>query len=825
MIGIAIKEDGLISNSYFNIKIDGNTREDAILTTKGINEAIKYASENNINYIKLEKGKYIIDVVDNEITLMSNIELDLNGSTLNVLSNSEPRYNLIHIIDAQNVKVKNGMLLGDRETHDYTNQSPSTHEWGHGIKIEQAKDIEISDLDISLMTGDGIDINDTMVEDKMRTENIVITRNNIHHVRRNGISVGAVDTLDITHNTIHDISGTNPQSGIDIERNNTNQFYKNVTISNNKIYNHKNGSSIAFFDTAENFKIIDNDLSDRITASRYSRRDRDYTFPYLPIEEIMEQYNITITGNKVIDESLLDKETFTATATEENVNVLNMRTSQIFVTGVQINKTTLELEEANTETLTATTIPTNADYRAVTWSSSNKNVATITLNSGKITAKSPGTTTITVTTKDGEKTATCEVTVKKKTLQDIPVSGINLNKQQMELVEGEEENLIATVVPENATNKNIIWSSADEKIAKVENGIVRGISAGTTTITAKAEDGAYESTCEVVIKERTINVTGIILNKKQINLIEGNTEELIATITPFNATNQNIKWTTSDGNVATVANGMVTGVSKGKTTITAETQDGEYKATCEVIVEEKIIDVTGISLNKTKIELVEGTTITLTPTVTPENATNKNVIWNSSDDTIAKVENGIITGISKGITTIKVLTEDEKYMAECKVTVLEKKQEEQEQQQQQQQNQENNQQQDDLKDQENKQQEQNSQTPSSDKNSKQDDTIQKNNKTNEKNEQASNNNEKKNNLNEGISNNKDVKNENKTTYQNNNTQNSSTTTSTAINGKETTAKTILPKTGANEEIIIIAITIFFILSIIFGVKIKKYKGI
>ena len=653
MIGIAIKEDGLISNSYFNIKIDGNTREDAILTTKGINEAIKYASENNINYIKLEKGKYIIDVVDNEITLMSNIELDLNGSTLNVLSNSEPRYNLIHIIDAQNVKVKNGMLLGDRETHDYTNQSPSTHEWGHGIKIEQAKDIEISDLDISLMTGDGIDINDTMVEDKMRTENIVITRNNIHHVRRNGISVGAVDTLDITHNTIHDISGTNPQSGIDIERNNTNQFYKNVTISNNKIYNHKSGSSIAFFDTAENFKIIDNDLSDRITASRYSRRDRDYTFPYLPIEEIMEQYNITITGNKVIDESLLDKETFTATATEENVNVLNMRTSQIFVTGVQINKTTLELEEGNTETLTATTIPTNADYRAVTWSSSNKSVATITLNSGKITAKSPGTTTITVTTKDGEKTATCEVTVKKKTLQDIPVSGINLNKQQMELVEGEEENLIATVVPENATNKNIIWSSADEKIAKVENGI--------------------------------------------------------------------------------------------------------------------------------------------------------------------------ITGISKGKTTIKVLTADEKYMAECEVTVLEKKQEEQEQQQQQ--NQENNQQQDYLKDQENKQQEQNSQTPSSDKNSKQDDTIQKNNNTNEKNEEASNNNEEKNNLNEGISNNKDVKNENKTTYQNNNTQNSSTTTSTAINGKETTAKTILPKTGANEEIIIIAITIFFILSIIFGIKIKKYKGI
>lgn len=694
--------------------MNGSTREDAILTTKGINEAIKYASENNINYIKLEKGTYLIDVVDNEITLMSNIELDLNGSTLKVLSNSEPRYNLIHIIDVQNVKVKNGILLGDRETHDYTNQASSTHEWGHGIKIENAKDIEISNLDISLMTGDGIDINDTMDENKMRTEDIVITRNNIHHVRRNGISVGAVDTLEITYNSIHDISGTNPQSGIDIERNNANQFYKNVTISNNKIYNHKNGSSIAFFDTAENFKIIDNELSDRITAARYSRRDRNDTFPYLPIEDIMEQYNITISGNKVIDESLLDKETYTATATEENVNVLNMRTSQVFVTGVTINKTTLELEEGDTETLTATTIPTNADYRAVTWSSSNKNVATITVNSGKITAKSPGTTIITVTTKDGEKTATCEVTVTEKTVQGVPISGISLNKQQMELEEGKEETLIATVFPEDATNKNILWSSADEKIAKVENGVVRGVSVGTTTITAKTEDGGYESTCEVVIKERTINVTGIVLNKMQINIIEGNEEELFATITPYNATNKNIKWT-------------------------------------------------------------------------------------SSDENIAKVTKGIVTGISKGITTIRVSTVDEKYIAECEVTVLEKKQEEQQNQEQE----------------EEQQQEQNSQTQSSANNSKQDDIINNSNNTNNTNSEN----------NDGISNNKDVKNENKTTYQNKITQNSSITTSEAINGKETTAKTTLPKTGANEEIIIIAITVFFIFSIIFGIKIKKYKGI
>lgn len=496
-----IREDGLINNNYFNIKINANTKEDALLTTKGINEAIKYANKNNITYIKLETGTYTIDVVSSEITLRSNIELDLNGSTLKVLSNSEPIYNLIHIYDVENVKVKNGTLIGDRETHDFSSLN-STHEWGHGIKIEQAKNIEISSLNIYSMTGDGIYISDSMAEDKIRTEKIVINQNDIHHVRRNGISVIAVETLDIIGNTIHDISGTTPQTGIDIERNHEYQFYKNITISNNKIYNHKSNSSIAFFDTAENFKIINNELSDRITAGRYSKRAREDTFPYIPIEDIIEKYNITISGNKVIDERFLDKEIYSKTATKDNVNVLNMRTSQIFVTGVKLNKTTLILEEGDTETLIATTIPSNADYRAVTWSSNNKNVVTVNTSSGKITAKSPGTAIITVTTKDGEKTAICEVTVVEKKVQNIPVLGISLNKNQIELTIGEEETLIATLTPNNTTNKNIIWNSENEIIAKVENGTIRGLSVGKTTITVITEDGKYTAECEVTVIDK-----------------------------------------------------------------------------------------------------------------------------------------------------------------------------------------------------------------------------------------------------------------------------------------------------------------------------------
>lgn len=151
--GNIIAKDGLIDNSYFNIVVDSDTKEQALLNSNGISEAIKYANENGISYIKLQQGTYTFDVVNSKIRLMSNIEIDLNGSTLKVLPNSAQVYTLIHIYDVQNVKVKNGFLIGDKEEHQFT-EDEQTHEWGHGVRIEHAKNVEISNLDISKMTGD-----------------------------------------------------------------------------------------------------------------------------------------------------------------------------------------------------------------------------------------------------------------------------------------------------------------------------------------------------------------------------------------------------------------------------------------------------------------------------------------------------------------------------------------------------------------------------------------------------------------------------------------------------------------------------------------------
>ncbi len=404
-----ISEDGIINNDYFEIPIDGNTERDAILASYGIDNAIKYAKNNNIKFIKLETGHYFIDTVNIAIQLESNIDFDLNGSIIEVLRNSKPKYNLINISNVENTTIRNGVLIGDKELHDYDYQAESTHEWGHGIRIEHAKNITISNLDISMMTGDGIYINDFMSDENMRTENIIISSNNIHDIRRNGISVIAVDKLEIINNNIYNISGTKPQTGIDIERNFEKQSYKNVIIQNNKIYNHKNGSSIQLMDTAQNLQILNNDLAGRITAYRSSRVKREETFPYVSAREIMSMYDIIILNNRTINEEMIRKGEYNLTASNDNVNSLEIRTNQIHVEKVELDKTTLNLQIGEEKKLTETISPDSADYKAVEWYSSDDSIVTI--KKGIVKARKAGNATITVKTLDGEKIATCDVFV------------------------------------------------------------------------------------------------------------------------------------------------------------------------------------------------------------------------------------------------------------------------------------------------------------------------------------------------------------------------------------------------------------------------------
>lgn len=256
----------------------------------------------------------------------------------------------------------------------------------------------------------------------------------------------------------------------------------------------------------------------------------------------------------------------------------------VAVTGVTLDKTSLSIEAGQTAQLTATVQPGNADNQAVTWSSSDNNVVSVDAT-GKITANAKGSATITVTTADGGKTATCTVTVTEPAAP-VAVTGVILNKNNTTIYTGRTETLTATIQPADATNKAVTWTSDNTGVATVNNGVVTGVSIGSATITAKTADGGFTATCTVTVEEAPIvHPTGVSISKTSINLQIGGSETLTATVTPADANNKNVTWSTSDATVAAVdKNGKVTGIKAGNATITATTEDGGKTATCSVTV-------------------------------------------------------------------------------------------------------------------------------------------------------------------------------------------------------------------------------------------------
>ena len=333
--------------------------------------------------------------------------------------------------------------------------------------------------------------------------------------------------------------------------------------------------------------------------------------------------------------------------------------------GVYLNKDKTSLVVGGKETLVATIAPPTATNQKVRWSSDRNAVATV--EDGVITGLGLGTATITVTTVEGGKTASCEVTVIN--------FGVSLNKDKTSLLVGGKEPLFYNIQPDSATNKNVTWSSDKPEVAIVsESGEVTGKRAGKAIITVTTVEGGKTASCEVTVTNAAIPVTSVslgtpALQDNPIPLEVYKTERLIPYIEPTTATNQKVTWTSSNTTVAVVSSdGAVTGLGVGTATITVTTEDGNKTASRRFIVSHTAI--TGIFLNKNEINLVTDTSETLIPYITPDNATNKGVLWTSSDSTIAKVSaGGLVTGVKNGEVTITVTTVIGNKSDSCTVTV------------------------------------------------------------------------------------------------------------------------------------------------------------
>ena len=303
--------------------------------------------------------------------------------------------------------------------------------------------------------------------------------------------------------------------------------------------------------------------------------------------------------------------------------------------------------------------------RDVTWTSSAPDIATVSEN-GLVTFLKPGKATIVVKTIDGGISGnlidTCEFYINN------PVTSVDLDYTDITLKMGEEFRLTALVLPEDASDKTVLWSSSDTNVATVnENGMVTAVNSGSATILCKSADSGETSMCNVTVYQP---VTGVTISNESMTVRKGQEFWLNATCQPENAMNKLIIWSSSDTSIATVdKNGKVTAVEPGDCVITATSQDSGVTARCSLTVTQPI---TGISLNTNAKTILAGEKFVIIPTIEPLDADNKNVTYTSSDTSVATVDSdGIVTGVRGGKTVIIVKTEERGLIASCLVTVQE----------------------------------------------------------------------------------------------------------------------------------------------------------
>lgn len=323
------------------------------------------------------------------------------------------------------------------------------------------------------------------------------------------------------------------------------------------------------------------------------------------------------------------------------------------VTGVSLDVDSRTLEIGETLQLTATVAPENADNTEVSWASGDEKVAVVD-QKGLVTAVSEGETSVTVTTADGGKTASCVVRVIQKIIH---VESVEFSRTEVPLYVRDETEIHATVLPYNADDKSLTWESSAPEIASVtQSGVVKALAEGEAIITAKSNDGGKTATCKVTCK--TWPVTGIELDLTALQLSKGETHQLKGGVLPLDATNLKVIWTSSDESVATVSEtGLVTALKNGTTDVTvASDERPDLRKTCRVTV---LTRVEKVVVEPAEVELTVGGSFTLSAKIYPEDATCQTLDWRTSDASgIAVDKNGKVTAGSEGVYEVYAAASD-----------------------------------------------------------------------------------------------------------------------------------------------------------------------
>lgn len=343
----------------------------------------------------------------------------------------------------------------------------------------------------------------------------------------------------------------------------------------------------------------------------------------------------------------------------------------VYATSLTITPQALNMNIGESASLTLQMLPSNANEKLV-WESDNESVARVV--NGDITAVGVGVAKIMV---KGKNVTSNEVTV--TVIDKFAVTGVKLNESEKSLQVGDSFTLTATVLPEDARDKTVTWSSDKESVATVKDGVVTAVSPGTAIIKVTAGAGAFSATCSVTVEERIIEITEISYpeDNQTINLKMGESYTIKVKVAPDNA-NEILKVSPAINCPVTWKRDKVQGTPYWNVTVTAIYKEGRgslaidsknYSTQCFVSVTK--VPVTGISLDVSETSMRVGQTLTLTSRVSPSDASIKDVIWESSDKTVAYVsQSGIVTAKSGGKVFITAKSKDNSsVVAKCVILI------------------------------------------------------------------------------------------------------------------------------------------------------------
>ena len=318
--------------------------------------------------------------------------------------------------------------------------------------------------------------------------------------------------------------------------------------------------------------------------------------------------------------------------------------------------------------ITARVLPENSTNATLKWKITPENILKPTAEPGQFTAQQVGEALVRAEAADGSGiTAECKVVVKPRLVQ-----AISLNATQKELVVGDSFTLTATGMPENATNRNVVWKlMSGDAISLSNTGVIQAKKVGEALVRAEAVDGSgITAECKVVVKPRLVQA--ISLNATQKELVVGDSFTLTATAMPENATNRNMVWKLLSGDAISLSNpGIIQAKKVGEALVRAEAADGSgITAECKVVVKPRLVQAIVLTLVEDTVAV--GEHFTVKADVLPENATNVTLQWSVSDPLLLKhLGAGSFEALKKGSATITAQARDgSKQKAICRIEIV-----------------------------------------------------------------------------------------------------------------------------------------------------------